>query len=102
MLPKKIKVGWRNYAVKEIENLTEGEEKLNGIITYQDQQIRIEKELPLRNKWVTLIHELLHGIDYITGQDMDEGKIQAMAEAVMSMLCDNKELLKGMYEDLSR
>lgn len=91
-LPEKVKFGWREYDIEIIKNLR-GEDGLflNGHITYHDQKIRIEESLPLKHKWVVLIHEILHAIAYANGDTEKEETIHSFAEGLGTLIIQNEQ-----------
>jgi hypothetical protein len=88
-----IKIGAISYAVVEIEGLhTEGE-KLDGHIKYGPCEIRLEATQSPQAKRQVLWHEILHAILTHAGyRKHDDGRIDALAYGIMSILQDNPHL----------
>lgn len=94
-LPDSIRIGGTDYKIVEEKDLHDGGTWLNGHIIYNHPQIRIESEMDEYIKWVTVWHEVLHGILQHAGQgDHDEKMIEALGYGVTQVLRDN-EYLRG-------
>ena len=104
-LPKTIKIGGHNYEVIFPYVFTERND-LNGDIDDNKKIIRLVGSIEGEKRvdsalMVTLIHEILHGLDHTTGQRMfagDEGekKIEALSEGIYQVLVVNGYLPNGL------
>jgi hypothetical protein len=93
MLPKHIRIGGTDYALSEIADLRDGDLDLNGHITYNDQTINIEAKMSPHVKWLTVWHEVLHGILSHAGIDeQDEQTVLALGYGITQVLRDNEWL----------
>ena len=76
------------YTVKETQGINaDGEEFIMGQIDYIKQLILLDETMPPEMKQVTLLHEVLHGILMLMGQDAindDEGFVTRLAAALYS------------------
>jgi len=107
-LPSKIKIGGHQYVVVFPYVFTERFDRV-GDCDYSKNIIRIADSLGNEKRSnsviiTTLIHEILHAIDNVTGQDMFAGDIgdrmvDGLAEGIYQVLIDNPELRKGKYYD---
>ena len=104
MIPNKVKIGWREYTVEQSEHRSgDGGGDLYGEINYEGQKIYIYDKLTPDNKVVTLLHEIMHGIFYISGHEKwrkDEGLIDCISENLYQVIKDNPDLFKesGLIE----
>jgi len=95
----KLKVGAVTYSVSEITDLhyVDGEGRkrgLNGHIQHDLGTIKIDNALSEDVKLVTLLHEALHGILTVAGQDeQPENMIVPLGYGLAALLRDNPELV---------
>jgi len=97
-IPKTLKIGGHNYKIIFPYTFTERND-ITGQADHQNKTIRVVSEVDGEKRSestivVTLIHEILHGIDSCTGQGMfrgdgGEGKIEALSEGIYQVLVDN-------------
>ena len=80
-IPAKVRIGGREYAVKETENLNDGVNMAYGHIDYEQGVIRITKGLGHDKKCITLWHEMLHGISEHFGLKIED------EEEVVTVFC---------------
>jgi len=98
-IPKNLKIGGHNYKIIFPYTFTERYDRC-GDCEYSDTTIRIAEssyEIPRAKSAiiVTLIHEVLHAIDNLTGHGIFEGnggeaKVEALSEGIYQVLIDNK------------
>lgn len=92
-LPETIRIGGIDYTVSEHKDLRDGDTWLNGHIIYDQCQIRVDSELADYRKFVTIWHEVLHGLLEHAGMgDHDEKLIIALGYGITQVLRDNKYL----------
>jgi hypothetical protein len=94
-LPKNIRILAIDFKTKEIARLTneENSEKFQGMILYRDSVIAVEKKLEEQQKFQTLWHEILHGLNTQMGfERLPEETIDALAYGIVAVLRDNKYL----------
>jgi hypothetical protein len=97
-IPNKVKIGWRTYDIEQGEHRSaECGGDLYGEIRYEQNKIYLYDKQDEENKKVTLLHEILHGIAYMIGNDefrKDEGLITALSESFYQIMKDNPEIFK--------
>ena len=97
-IPDKVKVGWREYIIEQKEHRTaEGGGDLYGDIHYEDCKIYIYDKQPEFNKPSTLLHEIIHGIFYISGHEewrKNEELIDCITENLYQVIKDNPDMFK--------
>lgn len=92
-LPASIRIGGTDYTVIEEKDLRDGNTGLNGHIVYNDCQIKVESEMTPHVQWITIWHEVLHGILEHAGMgDHDEKMIIALGYGVAQAIRDNPYL----------
>ena len=104
-IPKRLKIGGHDYEIVFPYVFTERSDILGQcdrlgkyirINEAQGDEPRAESSI-----MVTLIHEVLHAIDHVSGHDMFEGsegekRVEALSEGIYQVLVDNGYLpLKG-------
>ena len=101
-LPTVIRVGGVDFTVVERRDLRDGNTGLNGHILYNDCEIRIEQEMTPHKKWITVWHEVLHGLLEQAGMDDHEEKIiVALGYGVTQALRDNPWLRQPPGENVA-
>ena len=97
-IPKEIKIGWRVYDIEQGEHRSGScGGDLYGEINYEQNKIYIYREQDEENKRVTLLHEILHGIGFMIGNNEfreNEGLITALAENLYQVIKDNPTLFR--------
>lgn len=98
MIPDKVKIGWRSYEVVQGEHRSgDNGGDLYGEISYEENKIYIYDKQSEENKIVTLLHEILHGIFYLSGHDewrKNEELIQCVSENLYQVIKDSPDLFK--------
>ena len=91
---KTIRIGPIDYEYALVEGLRNGNDKINGQISYNDCCVEIEACLSDQAKRQTLWHEIIHGILTHAGIKSDEKEdlCEAISFGVMAVLRDNPEL----------
>lgn len=92
VIPEKIKILYKDYTVTQEQNLHDSEDDLYGQISYSDQTIRLGKQYSDEQKKVTLIHEIIHGLDDMYQIGLSEKKVSKLGVALYQMIKDNPEL----------
>ena len=98
-IPDNLKIGPLVYKVILAEVLTDEEtkERLWGEISYEHRAISLadgEKQ----TQFASLVHEALHALMEITGINLSESKVHALAYALFGFYRDNPELFPGWQE----
>lgn len=87
----KLKVLATEYEVQEVEQIDKYE-RLLGQIDYDEQKIKIDKNISEDMKKETLIHEMLHSILEKLGyreMNEDEQKVHSIASTMYFVLKEN-------------
>ena len=94
-IPEKVRIGGREYAIKETENLNDGVNMAYGHIDYEQGVIRITKGLGHEKKCITLWHEMLHGISEQFGLKIEneEEVVTVFAKGIYQLMQDSGERL---------
>lgn len=79
----------KNYTVSECDNLHDEKSELLGEISYLTQEITLRSDASPDDKRVTLLHEILHGIDDVYGLKLEERQVDMLAKALYQLLRDN-------------
>lgn len=93
-IPKRVKVCGKTYKIEQVKhledcgNLFPTECKALIGIDMDPQQIRD-----------TVLHELVHAIEYETHLNMEERQVHALSTAMLDMLRNNKHLVKFLTEN---
>lgn len=90
-IPKKLKIGGHTVKVSHHNHTFNN---TDGSWCSEDNEICIKKSLPMSQKEVTLIHEILHSIN----NSMDEVKIEFLAQTLYQVIIDNKLVFDGKDE----
>ena len=87
----KVKVGWEEYTIKEVDSphINEGDGEFKGRALHGIHEIRINKNYDKDTKDETLIHEILHAIDVYAGLDLSEMQIVGLSNMIFQVLKDN-------------
>lgn len=96
-IPKKIKIGWKEYAVMRIKpncNFSLKENPPCGQIFYDELEIRINSEYCKESQNQTFIHEAVHGISEMYGLGFDEKTVEIFSNGLYALIKDNPKLFK--------
>jgi hypothetical protein len=97
MMIDKVKIGNQTYEIIEVE-CVDKHSSLAGQIKFYDSIIRIDKGLSTEQKQETIIHEVLHGIEYFMGMDLEEDVIKQFGRGLTMVFKDNPRLLEYLGE----
>jgi len=93
MLPKKVKISGIDYHVEiaEQRNTHEGN-VLQGEIVYGDATIYINEQQNEQMKEATLLHEIVHGILYHMGSELNDNEkfVEGFSSGLHQVFRDNK------------
>lgn len=110
-LPERIKIGTQFWDVHERARKSDAAlwEDSYGYTIDKDNQIVIDKDLPVSRKRTTLFHELLHAIRYTYAQvhpgkgtsfeDWEHYFIAHYDETVVTVLRENPDLVAYLLHD---
>lgn len=87
MIPSKVKIGGIEYSVEEKEVvIINGNSNYSGKIDYHQATIEILKDYPEQRKEETLIHEILHGVFYESGCELEDEKEEEIVSKASRVL----------------
>lgn len=95
-IPQTIKIGWRTYEIKMVEERRDEEgELLSGQIDLENHIIYIDNNLDNDEKAVAFLHELTHGIfnshchsDWRDNEDL----VESVSEGLYQVMKDNPKI----------
>lgn len=103
-IPNTVKIGWRNYIVKQVDTLRDDNgQPLIGEIKYDFSRINLNCEYPDDIRKVTLLHEIIHGIFCKAGHTdwrINEDLVDVIAEGLYEIILDNPEIFSDKEESL--
>jgi len=96
-IPKKIYYDGHIYKVKQLVHVDTRQAKKEkvlylGVYSYKKQTVKIRKTLPQTQKEQSLLHELLHMVDYHNKGDLTEQQVNYLAKDLYGVLKTNKFL----------
>lgn len=99
----RIKIGWKEYAVQIVpsfQTLIDGGKECYGQILYDKCLIQLNENNSDEQNMVTLIHEIIHGIEDMYALEVGEEKVERLANALYSLIKDNSQLIRGFSTPL--
>lgn len=97
-LVEKVKILYKTYVVKQIDNLHDGGGDLYGQVDYIEQIIRLNPRAQLDQAKSTLLHEIIHALSEVYCIDLKEEQVEKLGTALYQLTLDNPELFEK--EDL--
>jgi hypothetical protein len=101
---KNIKIGYRDYKIKNLDSIVSRCNEINGQFLASDGVIALSSTEDNISHANTLIHEVLHAIIYQWGIDLDdkeEEKIcNTIANGLTTVFVDNPSLLSYLQKNL--
>lgn len=93
-IPKTINIGGINYQVKYVEELHDDRNMLEGLISFVDCTISLNKSSNEQVQKMTFIHEVLHGIINhmnikLKSDDEEEELVEALSKGITQVLSSN-------------
>lgn len=102
-LPSKVKIGYFPY---DIDSVPPGKlkdddngKRLSGQCNHILALIRVERGNPSLYERETLLHEIIHAIDYCAGDTLTEGQVQMLGVGVLGVLRENPKLRTYLFDD---
>lgn len=98
-----IKIGYKNYNIKlENEVYDDSRNECFGIISYDEEKIRIATKFSQNLQNQALIHELVHAIGdkYQLDINKDEKTVDLLAAGIYELILDNTEQVKQFIYDI--
>ena len=103
-MAKEIKIGYRNYKIKNLDSIVSKCNEINGQFLATDGVIALSSDEDSVSHANTLIHEIFHAIVYQWGielEDKEEEKIcNTLANGLTTVLVDNPWLLPYIQKNL--
>lgn len=96
-IPNEIKIIGKTYAVDVVEDMENCGECLDT-----KQLIKIDHEMPHELTQDTLLHEIMHAIDYQMHIGLKEREISAMASGITAVIKENPGLAKFLLVQPSK
>lgn len=98
-IPEYVKIGWRDYKIvaDKVMKATDKGEDVHGEIEYCENEIHLNKEISGEHRNVVLLHEIIHGIFYMTGHERwrkDEELIDTISENLYQVIKDNPNMFE--------
>lgn len=94
-----IKIGGINYSVIKKNNLEDNNEPVWGMVSYENSNIYIRKNLSLQKQRQTIIHEALHAMLHESGLDdyaNDEKIVTPLGNVLFEFINDNAQLVRKL------
>lgn len=93
-IPKTINIGGINYQIKYVEELHDDKNMLEGLISFGDCTISLNKSSNEQVQKMTFIHEVLHGIINhmnikLKSDDEEEELVEALSKGITQVLSGN-------------
>ena len=87
-IPKSIKVGGRIYSVRFVKHLWR-RSGFKGHIVFDTQEIELDDEIGEADVFTIFLHEAIHAIDKIFGENnLEESKVNMLAEGLYQVFSD--------------
>ena len=91
-IPTTVKIGYKDYAIEQLNNLDDGSVLLYGQIHYNKEVIELQKTYTHNQKLCTLIHEIIHGVDDMNDIGLKENQVIKLAKGLYQVIKDNPEM----------
>jgi hypothetical protein len=65
----------------------------------ETSEISVHDELPIHHQKITLLHELLHGVDEFLGLGMPHKTVYAVSQCLYAIMKENGDMVKWIVED---
>lgn len=108
--PEVIRIGFHDYEVEYVDDLAINDSEIMGVIFENAKKILVsarfcDQKIPRSALAQTLMHEILHAIDFMTEFEVfkdKEGAIDAFAEYMCMVFRDNPDFVKLFREKKER
>lgn len=89
----KLKILWAEYDFRYQPSLVDEDgAHCFGTSEFANRQLRVEEVIPDDHKRVTVFHEVVHAIDYLSGLGLTENQIRGLSHGFYAVLKDNPKL----------
>ena len=90
-----VKIGYRRYAVHEVDASELADNGRKGEIVFRTGEIRIADNLPQDNAAEVVVHEILHGLFHDLGVDWsaedEERMVERLSPRLAALFVDNPQ-----------
>lgn len=99
-IPNKVKIGYREYS---IELLPENEVHVEGVFKWgsvnaNTAEIKISSDNS--HPGITLLHEIVHAIDVMSGEEtLEESEVEMISLGIWGTLRDNPDVRKYILDN---
>ncbi len=101
---KNIKIGYRDYKIKNLDSIVSKCNEINGQFLASDGMIALSSTEDNISHANTLIHEILHAIVYQWGIELDDKEEEricnTIANGLTTVFVDNPSLLSYLQKNL--
>lgn len=101
---KNIKIGYRDYKIKNLDSIVSRCNEINGQFLASDGVIALSSTEDNISHANTLIHEVLHAIVYQWGIELDDKEEEricnTLANGLTTVFVDNPSLLSYLQKNL--
>jgi hypothetical protein len=88
---------------EDINELVTGSAKAFGLINYDDQTIKIDNSVKPERERITLLHEVLHGLDeHYPYLEINEMKADTLASLIIEFIDNNPLLILKLLFDSTK
>lgn len=94
LLGVSIKIEYCNFNDEESNN-----EDVYGEWHSDTFDIKIEENLPPHHQKITLLHELLHGVDDFLSLGISHKSVYAISQCLYAVMRENREMIEWVMED---
>lgn len=109
-MPKKIKVSYSDYEISEARKEFADQNLFDGLTDFEQQKIKYKADLKPNDVVNTIIHEILHCINFHFGMKhtqaqsskMEEQFVDCAANGLTTVFRDNPELLTWIKATLTK
>lgn len=92
-IPNIIKIGGLKFTVEEKANQIRDNSR-SGASCGNAQQITIDKDISTQFKETTLIHEIIHQIDFVYNIGLEHQQVYQLEAGIYAFIKDNPNLFK--------
>lgn len=95
IIPKSVKVLYKEYMIEQQENLHSEGGELYGQIHYNPEKILLNADSSEEQKKATLVHEIIHALDEMYGIGLKEKQVEKLGNGVYMLIKDNSQMFEG-------
>lgn len=91
--PKRVDIMGKDFTIERVD-LIDGKSGVAGQIDGDEARIRIKKGMSRDMEIDTVLHEIVHGIDYIMDLDLTETQVKRISSGLHCVLKQNPKLTR--------